>query len=150
LTKDVIDVDPSRPLPRDELGVGSVIRTPGRTVTEADIVNFAALTGDRHPHHVDAEWAAEHGIFGERIAHGMLVLSYAFGLLPNHDLLALRRIRRATFKRPLRIGQTMSVTAEITKAQELGEGQALTSMRVRVIAEEKTVAWADVDLLMRI
>ena len=55
--------------------------TRGRTITEADLVSFSALTGDWHPQHADAAWAAE-SPFGERIAHGMLVLSYAVGLLP--------------------------------------------------------------------
>ena len=50
----------------------------GRTITEADVVPFAALTGDMHPQHTDRHWAAD-GPFGERIAHGMLVLSYALG-----------------------------------------------------------------------
>ena len=43
----------------------------GRTITEADVVQFAALTGDLHPQHTDAAWAAE-SRFGERVAHGML------------------------------------------------------------------------------
>ena len=55
--------------------------TRGRTITEADVVSFAALTGDWHPQHADAEWASQ-GRFGERVAHGMLVLSYALGLMP--------------------------------------------------------------------
>ena len=65
----------------DDLEVGDSFTTKGRTVTEADIVNFAALTWDTYPLHVDAEWASK-TIFGERIAHGMLVLSFAAGLVP--------------------------------------------------------------------
>lgn len=53
--------------------------TDGRTITETDIVNFAGLTGDYHPQYVDAEFARR-SMFGERIAHGMLVFSIAFGL----------------------------------------------------------------------
>ena len=65
----------------DDLDVGDSFTTKGRTITEADLVNFAALTWDTYPLHVDAEWAAK-TMFGERIAHGMLVLSYAAGLVP--------------------------------------------------------------------
>ena len=57
------------------------MESSGRTVTEYDVVSFASLTGDWHPQHADAAWAAE-SPFGRRIAHGMLVISYALGLLP--------------------------------------------------------------------
>ena len=65
----------------DRLETGLAVTTRGRTITESDLVSFSALTGDWHPQHADADWAAE-GPFGERVAHGMLVLSYAVGLLP--------------------------------------------------------------------
>ena len=65
----------------DRLETGLAVTTRGRTITESDLVSFSALTGDWHPQHADASWAAE-STFGERIAHGMLVLSYAVGLLP--------------------------------------------------------------------
>ena len=58
----------------DDLEVGDSMESSGRTVTEYDVVSFAALTGDWHPQHADAAWAAE-SAFGRRIAHGMLVLS---------------------------------------------------------------------------
>ena len=60
--------------PYEELEAGQTFTTRGRTVTEADVVGFAALTGDWHPQHTDAVWAAE-SPFGERIAHGLLVVS---------------------------------------------------------------------------
>ena len=65
----------------DALTVGERYVTRGRTIGEADITAFATLTGDTHPQHTDAEWAAG-SRFGERIAHGLLVLSYASGLMP--------------------------------------------------------------------
>ena len=65
----------------DELDGGESFETAGRTVTESDLVSFSALTGDWHPQHADADWAAA-GPFGERVAHGMLVLSYSLGLAP--------------------------------------------------------------------
>ena len=65
----------------------------GRTITEADVVAFANLTGDHHPQHTDAPLGRQ-GPFGERIAHGMLVLSYAVGLVDfdPERIVALRRI----------------------------------------------------------
>ena len=87
--------------PFEELEAGQAFSTRGRTVTEADVVGFAALTGDWHPQHTDAEWAAG-SRFGERIAHGLLVLSYAAGLVPldPERVVALRRVGDAVFKQP--------------------------------------------------
>ncbi len=81
---------------------GARITGRARTITESDIVSFAAMTGDWHPQHVDAEWAAE-SRFGERIAHGMLVLSYSIGLMgfDPERVVALRGIDSLTFKRPV-------------------------------------------------
>jgi hypothetical protein len=66
------------PLHYEDLDVGQRWRTAARTVTEADIVAFAGVSGDFNPIHVDAEHAATTR-FGERIAHGALVLAIALG-----------------------------------------------------------------------
>ncbi len=58
--------------------LGHTLITRGRTVTEADIVAFGTLTGDFNPMHMDAEYMKNH-MFGQRVAHGMLSLSYAVG-----------------------------------------------------------------------
>lgn len=63
----------------DQFEVGEVITTARRTITEADIVNFAGLSGDFNPLHTDEEFAKTTP-FGKRIAHGMLVASIATGL----------------------------------------------------------------------
>jgi enoyl ACP reductase len=96
-------------LPFERLSLGDRFATRGRTVTEADVVGFAAQTGDFHPQHCDAAWAAA-SPFGERIAHGMLVVSYAVGLVPfdPERVVALRRAD-ATFKRPVKLGDTIRV-----------------------------------------
>ena len=94
----------------DQLSGGESLTTAGRTITEADLVSFSALTGDWHPQHADADWAAA-GRFGERVAHGMLVLSYAVGLMPfdPERVVALRGLDSVSFKRPVRIGDTIRV-----------------------------------------
>lgn len=91
----------------------------GRTITEADVVAFANLTGDHHPQHTDASWAAG-GPFGERIAHGMLVLSYAVGLVDfdPERIVALRRIEDVVFKRPVKIGDTIRVEAALVREDD--------------------------------
>lgn len=65
----------------EELNVGDEWVTPSRTITEADIVSFACLTGDFNPLHTDEEWCKENTPFKTRIAHGLLTTSYAIGLV---------------------------------------------------------------------
>src|SRR3954449_1132141 len=117
----------------EEIEPGDRFVTPGRTVTEADVVGFAALTGDKHPQHTDAEWAAA-GRFGERIAHGLLVLSYAAGLVPFDPdrVVALRRIDDAVFKAPVRLGDTIHVEGSVEVKRELDEGHGLVRCRWRL------------------
>ena len=121
----------SRDFDRLEVGAGAI--TPGRTITEADLVSFSALTGDWHPQHADASWAAS-SQFGERIAHGMLVLSYAVGLLPIDPdrVVALRGIRNVVFKRPVPIGETIRVHAEIAETKPLDDSHGLVTIGVQV------------------
>ncbi|HSI79439.1 MAG TPA: MaoC/PaaZ C-terminal domain-containing protein [Solirubrobacterales bacterium] len=117
----------------DALEVGAGIVTRGRTITEADLVSFSALTGDWHPQHADASWAAS-SQFGERIAHGMMVLSYAVGLLPidPERVVALRGIRQVVFKRPVPIGETIRVHAEIAETKPLDDAHGLVTIGVQV------------------
>jgi 3-hydroxybutyryl-CoA dehydratase len=114
--------------PFERLSVGQSMRTRGRTVTEADIVGFAALTGDWHPQHADASWAAA-GRFGERIAHGMLIVSYAVGLMPLDPsrVVALRRLTDVVFKRPLRIGETIAADGRIAELMPVDEELGLVA-----------------------
>jgi 3-hydroxybutyryl-CoA dehydratase len=125
----------------DRLEAGAVVVSAGRTITEADLVSFAALTGDHHPQHTDAEWAAA-GPFGERIAHGMLVLSYALGLLPIDPdrVVALRAIRNVVFKRPVAIGETIRVEVEVGALRPLDSGHGLVELALRVRDREGRLA----------
>ena len=143
----------SNPLakPYDELEAGERFVTNGRTVTESDVVMFAALSGDTHPQHTDADWAAA-GRFGERIAHGMLVLSYAVGLMPFEPerVVALRRVSDAAFKRPVRIGDTIHVDSELTDKRELDPEHGLVTCRWRILNGSGTlVARATVEVVWR-
>jgi acyl dehydratase len=135
----------------DSLEPRAVSESRARTVTEADVVAFSALTGDWHPQHSDAVWAAESD-FGERIAHGMLVLSIAFGLVdfdPDR-VVALRQVSRAKFKAPVRIGDTIRARVEIESARPLGEDRGLVTTSWRVLNQrEEAVALLSVDLIWR-
>ncbi|MCI0547625.1 MAG: acyl dehydratase [Candidatus Rokubacteria bacterium] len=99
----------------EEVEVGAEYLSPGRTVTEADIVLFAGLSGDYNVLHTDAEHM-KGSVFGERIAHGLLGLSIQSGLLsrmlppggsPPHIGLKWR------FRGPIRIGDTIRLRARV-------------------------------------
>ena len=136
-------------LPFDDLAPGLRFSTRGRTVTEADVVGFAGLTGDFHPQHVDAAWS-ESSVFGERIAHGMLVLSMGAGLVPfdPERVVALRRVRDVVFKRPVRFGDTITVEGQVKALSELDEATGLVTVGLNVCgAGGRTVARASVEVL---
>jgi 3-hydroxybutyryl-CoA dehydratase len=135
----------------EDLREGDRFASRGRTVTEADVAMFAGLTGDMHPQHVDADWAAG-SRFGERIAHGMLVLSYAVGLMPfdPERVVALRRLSDVAFKQPVRFGDTIRVEGEIADRRELDEGHGLVTCRWRIRNQRgKLVARATVEVVWR-
>jgi acyl dehydratase len=69
----------------EDYAIGDEFITPARTVTEADVTMFAALSGDYNRLHTDAEYAAQ-GPFGERIAHGLLGLSIVIGLIYRTEI----------------------------------------------------------------
>ncbi len=101
----------------EEFVVGREVASLGRTVTEADVVAFAGLTGDYHPLHTDATYAAGTE-FGERIAHGLLGLGIAFGLLARGGLfeptvVAMLGVREWRFSAPVRLGDTVRTQAVV-------------------------------------
>jgi 3-hydroxybutyryl-CoA dehydratase len=97
----------------EDLQVGLSARF-SKTVTEADIVLFAAVTGDTNPMHLDAEYAAT-SIFGERIAHGMLaagLITKVLGTqLPGPGTIYMSQSLR--FRAPVRIGETVTAVVEV-------------------------------------
>ncbi len=106
----------------EEFEVGDEVISPGRTVTEADIVAFAALTGDYNPLHCDAEYAKD-TVFGERIAHGLLGLSIASGLIDRLGFItgtveAFMGLDWK-FRGPIKIGDTIHVEARVTRKKEM-------------------------------
>jgi acyl dehydratase len=134
-----------------ELAVGDRFATPSRSVAERDILEFAALTGDRHPQHTDPEWAAG-SRFGEQIAHGLLVLSFAIGLLPLDPdrIVALRRVGDAVFKQPVKIGDNLHVEGEISRTREVDAEHGLVDARLRIVNQHGRLAVrAEVELVWR-
>jgi 3-hydroxybutyryl-CoA dehydratase len=137
--------------PFEALFEGQEFSTRGRTVTEADVVGFASLTGDWHPQHSDAQWAAE-SPFGERIAHGMLVISLAAGLVPFDParVVALRRVCDAVFKRPVRLGDTLRVRGKVVELSGATDEAGLVTFVWTVVNQDgQTVCRARVEVLWR-
>jgi 3-hydroxybutyryl-CoA dehydratase len=99
----------------DEMVVGASAEHT-KTITEADIILFAGITGDFNPLHVDAE-AAARTRFGGRIAHGMLsasLISTVIGMkLPGTGALYMSQSLR--FTKPVRIGETITARAEVAE-----------------------------------
>ena len=107
----------------EEFTVGRTLRTPGRTITEGDIVGFAGLSGDFNLIHTDAVYAATTP-FGQRVAHGLLALSVASGLavrtgILEGTVLAFREINEWKFSQPVYIGDTLTVDIEVTEVKPL-------------------------------
>ena len=135
----------------DALVAGERFQTAGRTVSEADIASFAALTGDTHPQHVDPAWAAA-SRFGEQIAHGLLVLSFAAGSMPFDPdrVVALRRVGDAVFKQPVLIGDTVHVEGDVVGLREVDADNGLVECRWRVVNQHgRLVLLASVELVWR-
>ena len=110
--------------PFEELEAGQAFTTRGRTVTEADVVGFASLTGDWHPQHTDAQWA-DSSPFGGRIAHGLLVGGIISSLLAN-ELPGPGTVyvgQELSFRAPVRIGDEVRCEVEVT---EVGERDRVT------------------------
>jgi 3-hydroxybutyryl-CoA dehydratase len=134
-----------------ELQEGAEFTTRGRTITEGDLTSFSALTGDWHPQHSDAEWAAR-SRFERRVAHGMLVLSYAVGLMPfdPERVVALRGLESATFKRPVAIGDTIRVRCRVESTRSLDDATELVGLGLRVVNQDgRAVALARLQAVCR-
>jgi 3-hydroxybutyryl-CoA dehydratase len=122
----------------EEFQLGQQFTTPARTVTESDIVNFAGLSGDYNQIHTNAE-LAKSTPYGQRIAHGLLVLSIASGLAMRSGVLegtvlAFREINEWKFIKPVFIGDTVQVeitTAETKALPRIGGGAIVLGLVVK-------------------
>ena len=120
----------------EDYRVGEWWETPGRTLTETDIINYAGLTGDWHPIHSDAEYAKETP-FGERIGHALLILAVGstliFRLGQNvvfpEKFIAFYGLDKVRFTGPVKIGDTIRCRAEVESLEPRDEKQGLLVCR---------------------
>lgn len=127
----------------DDFKVGQEFITPGRTITEADVVQFAGLTGDYNPIHTDNEFCKT-SMFGQRVAHGLLVMSIARGLyfrLGNDSphALAFLDMEEWRFTKPVFFGDTIHVKVKIV---ELRESKKITDRGI-VVEEHEVINQRD-------
>ena len=136
----------------DEIEVGEQYESPGRTITETDIVMFAGLSGDYNVLHTDAEFMKT-SIFGERIAHGLLGLSVQSGLLARamqpYATMAFTGLRWK-FKGPIKIGDTIRVRGKVTAKAETAKADRglVTLARTVVNQRDEVVQEGETDLLV--
>ena len=126
----------------EDVKVGDEYVSPGRTVTEADVVIFAGLSGDYNVLHTDAEHMKS-SLFGERIAHGLLGLSMQQGLLDRVVTAQVTGPLAAVkwkFKGPIKIGDTIHVEARVTDKRD-GErpGWGVVTVSRRVVNQRGEV-----------
>ena len=134
----------------EDFNVGEKAVSPGRTVTEADIVMFASLSGDWNELHTNAEYM-KNSVFGQRIAHGMLTLSIASALgmrtsgRPPVEVLAFLGMDKVRFVAPVFIGDTIRVESEVIEARPSksmpGAGILKSKNTVKNQRDEDVATW---------
>ena len=128
----------------EDYEVGQSITSQGRTVNEADVVAFAALSGDWNPIHTDAVFAAQHP-FGQRVAHGLLVMSIATGLavrlgFMEETVLAFRELGEWKFSLPVFFGDTVRVQATVVETKAMPRlGGGLVTLKVQILNQDDKV-----------
>ncbi|MDX1688880.1 MAG: MaoC/PaaZ C-terminal domain-containing protein [Candidatus Promineifilaceae bacterium] len=138
----------------EEFNVGDQYESQGRTVTEADVVTFAGLSGDFNPLHTDAEFA-QSTPFGERIAHGMLVAAMATGMANwtgvfEGTTLALME-QQIRYKGAVKFGDTVRLQLEVADKRETSKAdRGIVRFAARILNQrDDVVIDGEWTLLMR-
>jgi len=125
----------------DDFHVGQKFVTKARTVTEADVVNFAGLSWDHNQLHTDAEYAARTG-FGRRVAHGILGIAIHSGLsyqLTEKTILAILELTWQ-FKQPIYIGDTIHVEQTVKEMRDTSkEDRGILTFEKEIINQHQEV-----------
>lgn len=138
----------------EDYAVGDEFLTPARTVTEADVVGFAGLTGDYNRLHTDAEYMRQ-SPFGERIAHGLLGLAIANGLKYRTDMdsdgvIAFLGLSWQ-FTAPIKIGDTIRATLRVASMRETSKpDRGIVAYAVTVLNQrDETVQQGELTMLLK-
>lgn len=126
-----------------------------RTITEADIVNFAGLSGDFHELHMSEEFAKQ-GPFGRRIAHGALIFSISTGLtiqMGGHEnIIAFYGVDKLRFTSPTFIGDTIHVEKKVVEITPKDSTRGIIGFETRVLNQknEPVIIYLDKVLVKRL
>jgi 3-hydroxybutyryl-CoA dehydratase len=136
----------------EDYQIDQVRTSRGRTITEADIVNFAGLSGDFVELHVNEEYA-KNGPFGRRIAHGALIFSISTGLMvqmtADHEaIVAFRGVDQLRFVAPVFIGDTIHVMKKTIDKQSKDGIRGLVAFETTVLNQEGKAVLTYIDRLM--
>jgi acyl dehydratase len=140
----------------EDLKPGQVFTSPARTVTEADVVAFAGLSGDFNPIHTDKEFAASTD-YGQRVVYGLLGLSIATGLLDrtgtfSGSAIAMLGIKDWAFVAPVFIGDTvhLRLTIEDVRPSASKPDRGIVKRRFDLLNQrDETVQTGRIDVLVR-
>lgn len=134
----------------EDYQLGDVWESKGRTITEADIVMFSALSGDWFPLHTNIEYAKETQ-YKQRIAHGMLVLSITTGLVHFEPgvVVAFYGMDKVRFTNPTFIGDTIHLEGKVIELKSKGPNQGIVTVLQEVKKQtDETVAVFEMKLLV--
>jgi len=135
----------------DDIAPGMTFTSASRTVTEADVVNYAGVTGDFNPLHMDAAWAAG-GPFGARVAHGLLVTAVSNGLrsdVDDWDVLAYLQTTRK-FVGPVFFGDTIAVRGAVREVRRSTSkpDRGIVTVEIRAINQHGETVQEGEDVYM--
>jgi acyl dehydratase len=130
----------------EDYAIGEKIVSPARTINEADIVNFAMITGDWYSGHVDKEFAAK-TVFGQRFAHGMLTLTLGSACLmwlgPSAyvptSFIAFVGLDTIRITKPTFIGDTIRAEATVDSVKPISKGRAILTFKCEILNQKNEV-----------
>jgi acyl dehydratase len=131
----------------NELQVGDRREFTGITITETHVVNFAGVTGDHFGLHMDAEYAKTTP-FGQRVAHGLLVLSCGAGLIPllPGRVQAFLGMEDVRFRAPVFFGDTIRPTMEVLAKKDKAPGGVVKLKETILNQRDEPVITATIDI----
>ena len=135
----------------EDIEEGTEHESSGRTVTEADVVNFAGLSADFNNMHIDEEFA-KNTVFKTRVAHGMCVLSIATGLwftMPRLATIAFMGLQDWRFSGAVKPGDLVKITRKLVEKKEhKGPNMGFLNWEVNVVNQEGDVVQKGVWVIL--
>lgn len=136
----------------EDFEIGTEAESPRRTITDADIVIFAGLSGDHNPHHTDDIFAAQ-SVFKKRMAHGALTFSISTGLgvrmsTPNPAVIAFYGVDKLRFVRPVFIGDTIQLRKRVEETEAKDAKRGVVQFESTVVNQNNQVVLKYHDLVL--